>query len=154
MSENNAPEIKYDVFVSFRGEIRKGLLSHLTDAFKTKKINAFVDDKLEKGEDIWPSLVAAIERSAILLIIFSPDYASSPWCLKEVAKIIECQEKYGRTVIPVFYNIEPTHVKHQSGSYQEAFAEHATKHETEQQLWRRVLDKSAGFSGIESTNFQ
>ncbi|CAJ1975875.1 unnamed protein product [Sphenostylis stenocarpa] len=153
--DKNAPDIKYDVFVSFRGkEIRKGFLSHLTEAFAIKKINAFVDDKLEKGEAIWSSLVAAIERSAVSLIIFSPDYASSPWCLKEVAKIIECQEKYGRTVIPVFYNIEPTHVRHQSGSYQKAFAEHATKHETELQLWRCALHKSASFSGIESTNIQ
>ncbi|CAJ1975872.1 unnamed protein product [Sphenostylis stenocarpa] len=155
MSDNNNPQIKYDVFVSFRGtDIRDGFLSHLTQAFHTKKINAFVDDKLEKGEEIWPSLVAAIERSAISLIIFSPDYASSLWCLKEIAKIIECQEKYGRTVIPVFYKVTPTDVRHQSGRYQKAFAEHATKHETELQLWKRALDKSASFSGMESTKFQ
>ncbi|CAJ1975874.1 unnamed protein product [Sphenostylis stenocarpa] len=155
MSDGNNPQIKYDVFVSFRGkDIRDGFLSHLTRAFHTKKINAFVDDKLEKGEEIWPSLVAAIERSAISLIIFSPDYASSPWCLKEIAKIIECQEKYGRTVIPVFYKVTPTDVRHQSGRYQKAFAEHATKHETELQLWKRALDKSASFSGMESTKYQ
>ncbi|CAJ1975873.1 unnamed protein product [Sphenostylis stenocarpa] len=155
MSDNNNPQIKYDVFVSFRGkDIRDGFLSHLTRAFHTKQINAFVDDKLEKGEEIWPSLVAAIERSAISLIIFSPDYASSHWCLKEIAKIIECQEKYGRTVIPVFYKVTPTDVRHQSGRYQKAFAEHATKHETELQLWKRALDKSASFSGMESTKYQ
>ncbi|XP_014492775.1 disease resistance protein RLM3-like [Vigna radiata var. radiata] len=122
MSDSNVPEIKYDVFVSFRGkEIRDGFLSHLTEAFDMKKINCFLDDKLEKGAEIWPSLVTAIERSAISLIIFSPDYASSNWCLEEVLKIVECKEKYERIVIPVFYKVAPTDVRHQSGSYENSY---------------------------------
>lgn len=71
MSTNNFPQIKYDVCVSFRGDnIRHGFLSHLIDTFQRKKINAFVDDKLERGDEIWSSLVVAIEGSFISLIIF------------------------------------------------------------------------------------
>jgi len=79
MSDNNdAPQIKYDVFVSFRSkDICHEFLSHLANTFKRKNINAFVDDKLKKRGQIWPSLVRAIEGSFILFIIFSPDYASS-----------------------------------------------------------------------------
>ena len=155
-SENNTPQIKYDVFVSFRGEdIRDGFLSHLTEAFDVKKINAFVDDKLEKGEELWPSLVAAIGGSSISLIIFSPEYASSRWCLKELVTILECKEKYGHTVIPVFYHVTPTDVRHQSSQgYKEAFSEHARKRKSEVQLWRRVFEKSADLSGIESSKFR
>jgi len=156
MSNKSSTQIKYDVFVSFRGEdIRDGFLSHLTEAFDVKKINAFVDDKLEKGEELWTSLVAAIEGSSISLIIFSPDYASSRWCLKELVTIFECKEKYGHTVIPVFYHVTPTDVRHQSSdSYRKAFAEHARKHKNEVQLWRRVFKKSADLSGIESSKFR
>ncbi|XP_027903519.1 TMV resistance protein N-like isoform X2 [Vigna unguiculata] len=156
ISNNNSPKIKYDVFVSFRGEdIRDGFLSHLTEAFDVKKINAFVDDKLEKGEELWPSLVAAIGGSSISLIIFSPEYASSRWCLKELVTILECKEKYGHTVIPVFYHVTPTDVRHQSSQgYKEAFSEHARKRKSEVQLWRRVFEKSADLSGIESSKFR
>jgi len=67
---NNAPESKYDVFVSFRGEdIRHGFLGHLFKAFPQKQIHAFVDDKLKRGNDISDSLFEAIEGSFISLII-------------------------------------------------------------------------------------
>ena len=50
---DNSPQIKYDVFVSFRGEdIRHGFLGYLTEAFHQKQIHAFIDDKLEKGDEI------------------------------------------------------------------------------------------------------
>ncbi|WVZ01510.1 hypothetical protein V8G54_027579 [Vigna mungo] len=68
-SENKTPQIKYDVFVSFRDEdTRHTLLSHLIAAFQRKKICAFIDAELKREHEIWPSLVLAIERSDILLI--------------------------------------------------------------------------------------
>ncbi|KAL2340313.1 hypothetical protein Fmac_008253 [Flemingia macrophylla] len=49
--DNNTPQVKYDVFVSFRGEdVRSEFLSHLTEAFQREKIKAFVDDKNLKRE--------------------------------------------------------------------------------------------------------
>ncbi|KAL2997674.1 hypothetical protein AAZX31_09G054100 [Glycine max] len=154
MSNKAAPEIKYDVFVSFRGQdIRDGFLSHLIDTFERKKINFFVDYNLEKGDEIWPSLVGAIRGSLILLVIFSPDYASSCWCLEELVKILECREEYGRIVIPVFYHIQPTHVRHQLGSYAEAFAVHGRKQMMKVQHWRHALNKSADLAGIDSSKF-
>ncbi|RDY07885.1 TMV resistance protein N, partial [Mucuna pruriens] len=108
MSDNNAPLIKYDIFVSFRTQdINHGFLSHLTDTFERKKIDAFVDDKLERGDEIRPSLVGAIEGSFISLILFSQEYASSHWCFEELVTILECREKYGQIVIPVFYHVRP-----------------------------------------------
>eukprot|EP00256_Glycine_max_P039320 XP_006588011.1 protein SUPPRESSOR OF npr1-1, CONSTITUTIVE 1 [Glycine max] len=155
MSKNNASQTKYDVFVSFRGvDIRRGFLSHLIGTFKSKQINAFVDDKLERGEEIWPSLIEAIQGSSISLIIFSPDYASSRWCLEELVTILECKEKYGQIVIPIFYHIEPTEVRHQRGSYENAFAEHVKKYKSKVQIWRHAMNKSVDLSGIESSKFQ
>ncbi|KOM39829.1 hypothetical protein LR48_Vigan04g002700 [Vigna angularis] len=118
-------------------------IGYILQAFDVNKINAFVDDKLEKGEELWPSLVEAIEGSSISLIIFSPYYASSPWCLKELVSILQCKEKYGHTVIPVFYHVKPTDVRHQSSDgYRKAFANHERKHKNEVQLWRDVFEKN------------
>lgn len=156
MSDNNAPKIEHDVFVNFRGtDIRNTFLSHLIDYFKRNRINYYVDYKLETGEEIGPSLMLAIERSSISLIIFSQDYASSHWCLEELVKILECREKYGQIVIPVFYNVEPTEVRHQScESYRNAFAEHDGKYKNEVQIWRDALNNSSEMSGIVSSTFQ
>ncbi|XP_057435894.1 disease resistance-like protein DSC1 isoform X2 [Lotus japonicus] len=155
---NNAPHTKdkYDVFVSFRGEdIRDGFLSHLAEAFRRKKINAFVDDKLQRGEEIWPSLVGAIEGSLVSLIIFSENYASSRWCLNELVKILECRGKYEQIVVPVFYGVDPTDVRHQTGSYETAFLEHGKYFDpTMLKIWSDALNKSADLSGIKSSDSQ
>nr|WIL59981.1 nodulation protein [Melilotus officinalis] len=150
---NNTPQSKYDVFVSFRGEdIRHGFLGHLVKAFPRKQINAFVDDKLKRGDDISDSLVEAIEGSSISLVIFSQNYASSHWCLEELVKIIECKEKYGQIVIPVFYGVDPTDVRHQKKSYENAFSEIEKRYNSSQvKIWRHVLKKSANLSGITSS---
>ncbi|RDY08076.1 Disease resistance protein RPS6, partial [Mucuna pruriens] len=108
MSDNNTPKKKYDVFVSFRGiDFRRWFLSHLLTLLKVKQIISFVDDELERREEMWSSLVEAFEGSPISLIIFSQDYASSCWCLEELVTILEFGEQFGQIVIPVFYNVEP-----------------------------------------------
>ncbi|GJR62025.1 NB-ARC domains-containing protein [Tanacetum coccineum] len=85
---------KYDVFVSFRGEdIRRNFMDHLFNDFKQKGIFAFRDDnELPKGEDISPRLYKAIEESRFLIVIFSKNYASSSWCLRELVKILQCKQ--------------------------------------------------------------
>ncbi|KAL2327976.1 hypothetical protein Fmac_021403 [Flemingia macrophylla] len=155
MSDSNTPPVKSEVFVSFRGkDIREGFLSHLNDTFERKQVKAFMNDRLVRGDEIWPSLVQAIEGSFISLIIFSQNYASSRWCLEELVTILKCKEKHGQIVIPVFYDVEPTHVRHQLGSYENAFAEHGRRYKTKVQTWRQALNKSADLSGIESSKFQ
>nr|KYP52482.1 Putative disease resistance protein At4g11170 family [Cajanus cajan] len=135
MSNNNTCQTNCDVFVSFRGEdIRRRLLSHLIDTFQRRQINVFVDVKLKRGDEIWPSLVGAIQGSFISLIIFSQDYASSLWCLEELVIILECREKYGQIVIPVFKHVDPCDVRHQFGSYKIAFVEHGRKYKSKVQI--------------------
>ncbi|KAL5158177.1 Disease resistance-like protein DSC1 [Glycine soja] len=153
--DNKAPQTKYDVFVSFRGkDVRGNFLSHLIEIFKRNKINAFVDDKLKPGDEIWSSLVEAIEQSFILLIIFSQSYASSPWCLEELEAILECNKKYGRIVIPVFYQVEPADVRHQRGTYKNAFKKHEKRNKNKVQIWRHALKESANISGIETSKIR
>ncbi|KAI9075656.1 hypothetical protein K1719_042353 [Acacia pycnantha] len=104
----------YDVFLSFRGaDTRDGFTSHLYNVLKQSGIRTYRDDEdLNKGEEINPSLVQAIERSRMALVILSPDYASSRWCLDELVKIIECRITLGLVAIPISYNVDPSHVRH------------------------------------------
>jgi len=152
----DAPQSKYDVFVNFRGDdIRHSFLGHLVKEFSRKKINAFVDDKIKRGDEISHSLVEAIKGSSISLIIFSEKYASSHWCLDELVKIIECKEKYGQIVIPVFYRVRSTVVRHQKGSYETALNELKEKHNSSKvQNWKDTLKKSTYAAGIRSSEFR
>ena len=150
-SSADQPQNKYDVFISFRGEdIRFNFTSHLYEALRRNHIDTFIDYRLEKGQEVWPSLVEAIEDSTLFLVIFSQNYASSTWCLKELSKILECSKKQSHLMLPVFYRVDPSHVRKQSGSYQTAFKTHENnKSINKQQLqkWRDDLTHSANLSG-------
>ncbi|XP_073263032.1 disease resistance protein RPV1-like [Populus alba] len=116
--------IKYhDVFLSFRGEdTRVGFTSHLHAALKRKQVPTFVDDQLVRGDEISASLLRTIEEAKLSVIVFSANYASSKWCLEELAKILERRRNNGQIVIPVFYQVDPSHVRNQAGSFGDAFA--------------------------------
>ncbi|XP_021831085.1 TMV resistance protein N-like isoform X3 [Prunus avium] len=134
---------KYDVFISFRGEeTRDGFTSHLHKALLRKNIETYMDDRLEKGDDIGPALLKAIERSKIALVIFSEDYASSTWCLKELVHILGCKKKHGQIVIPIFYRIDPSHVRKQKSTY----ALKGSRDEVAN--WRAALEEAANISGF------
>ncbi|XP_028763766.1 disease resistance protein RLM3-like [Neltuma alba] len=114
------PAIKYEVFLSFRGEdTRHTFSSYLYEALRQAGIHTFMDYKLDKGDHISSSLLKTIEESEISLIIFSEDYASSTWCMDELVHIMKCKDKYGRLVIPIFYNVDPSNIRKQNGRFGE-----------------------------------
>lgn len=86
--------LKHDVFLSFRGkDTHLNFLDHLYAALIRRRISTFRDDKhLEKGISISKQLVKAIEGSKVSVVIVSPNYASSEWCLNELLKILESRK--------------------------------------------------------------
>ncbi|XP_048436909.1 disease resistance protein Roq1-like isoform X2 [Pyrus x bretschneideri] len=125
----SAPRWKYDVFLSFRGvDTRKGFVSHLHhELSKCQGITTFMDDReLEGGTSIHLELPSAIKESHIAIVVLSPNYASSKWCLDELTTILQCMEARN-SVLPVFYQTDPSDVGNQRGCFAEAFAEHEEK---------------------------
>ncbi|RXH97846.1 hypothetical protein DVH24_010171 [Malus domestica] len=147
---------KYDVFISFRGDdTRLGITSHLHAALLQKKIQTYIDNRLKRGEEIRPALLEAIEKSTISVIIFSQNYADSTWCLDELVHILKCNNREGRMVIPVFYDINPSHVRKQHGSYADAFAQLEKRFDSsidKVQKWRDALTTAANLSGFDHSN--
>ncbi|XP_019189320.1 PREDICTED: TMV resistance protein N-like isoform X2 [Ipomoea nil] len=142
---------EYDVFLSFRGEdTRKTFTDHLYSALCQTGIRTFRDDEeLRRGEYLAPELTRAIQNSRISMIVFSKDYASSRWCLDEVLQIVECKEKGKQIVFPIFYDVDPSQVRKQSGNYGLAFAKHEERFGKgdKVQKWRDALTKVADMSG-------
>ena len=143
----------FDVFLNFRGEdTRHRFLRLLYDALVEKRISTFKDDEvLERGKPIPSELLKAIEGSRFSVVIFSKNYATSSWCLDELTKIVECRQKMkGLAIFPVFFDVEPTEVRKQEGSFREAFAKHeeAFKENLEKvKKWRDALKEVANISG-------
>ncbi|KAM5555887.1 disease resistance protein RUN1-like [Rosa sericea] len=148
------PQWKYDVFLSFRGDdTRKGFTDHLYTALEDKGIITFRDDlELGKGIAISPELSTAIEESRFALIIISQNYGSSTWCLDELQKILECMEAK-EAVLPIFYHVDPSDVRKQTGPFAEAFIKHEKRFRDEKkkvQRWRDALTRVANISGWNS----
>ncbi|KAL5565392.1 hypothetical protein UlMin_028556 [Ulmus minor] len=146
---------KYDVFLSFRGEdTRNNFTDHLYSALSGKQIGAYMDKvNLKQGSEISPELLKAIEESEISIIIFSKNYASSSWCLEELVHILKCKKEKARIVLPIFVEIDPSHIRKQEESYYEAFVGHEKRFEMEKvREWRRALTEAAGLSGWVSRN--
>ena len=151
-SSTSGCNYEYEVFLSFKGtETRKTFTDHLYTALKKKGIYTFRDDeRLERGTFINEELSKAIKESRFAIVIISNDYASSSWCLTELAEIVECMEMKKLTILPVFHYVDPSDVRNQRGTFAEAFAKHEEcLKETiaDVEKWRFALTKVANIAG-------
>nr|XP_004310272.2 PREDICTED: TMV resistance protein N-like isoform X2 [Fragaria vesca subsp. vesca] len=152
-SSPRSGKLTYDVFLSFRGEdTRKNFTDHLYTALLQKGIHTFRDDEeLERGESIAPNLLKAIEESRYVIVVFSPNYADSAWCLDEVAKVADCMKEMGTKVLPVFYHVDPSEVRTQTGEhFGKAFEKHQKRYKkepTKVQRWKDALFQVGNLSG-------
>ena len=147
----------YDVFLSFRGEdTRKNFTDHLYTAFVDAGLFTFRDDEeLKRGEDIKVELPRAIQQSRTSVIVLSKGYASSRWCLDELVMILERKRRtcpgqdHRHVVLPVFYDVDPSQLRKQTGSLAKAFAWHQ-KNESLNKVnrWREALQEVADLAGM------
>ncbi|XP_031132108.1 toll/interleukin-1 receptor-like protein [Ipomoea triloba] len=144
----------YHVFLSFRGEdTHKNFVDHLYDRLNLKGLHTFKDDeRLEKGHQIAPALLQSIQESRFAVVVFSKNYASSPWCLDELTKIMECKDNLNQVVVPIFYDIDPSHVRKQTASFEGAFDEHEENFKDDEgkakvERWRKALTKAGSIVG-------
>jgi len=148
------------VFLSFRGEdTRASFISHLYASLQHAGIEVFKDDQsLQRGDDIATSLMRTIEHSQISIVVFSTNYAGSQWCLDELVKIMVSHSTTGQVVLPVFFDVDPSDVRHQTGEFGKTFRNLINKIEKEsvelnlgikyleymEIKWREELRKAAG----------
>nr|GEZ42536.1 putative Toll/interleukin-1 receptor (TIR) domain-containing protein [Tanacetum cinerariifolium] len=99
----------HDVFLSFRGaDTRNSFTDHLHKALLDANIDTFLDDaEMKTGQELKTELVSAIKTSKASIIVLSKNYASSTWCLDELALIMEQHRTTKHVVFPIFYHVEP-----------------------------------------------
>ncbi|CAL9006559.1 unnamed protein product [Prunus brigantina] len=152
-SSNASRYCRYHVFLSFRGEdTRKTFTDHLYMALVNEGFRTFRDDdEVERGEGIKPELQKAIKHSRTSVIVFSKNYTSSRWCLDELVMILERKRRTSddHVVLPVFYDVDPSHVRKQTGSLAKAFARHQKSQPLQKvKAWREALAEVADLAGM------
>ncbi|XP_028785744.1 TMV resistance protein N-like [Neltuma alba] len=145
-------EWTYDVFLNFRGEdTRHGFIGTLNKELDRKGVHTFFDDKeIGIGDEITPTLLKAIQESRMAITVFSREYASSTFCLNELVQIHQCIKKNGRLVWPIFYDVEPSEVRHQRGKYGQALVTHrqnSRADEEKMKSWKHALHEIADLKG-------
>ncbi|RDX75333.1 TMV resistance protein N, partial [Mucuna pruriens] len=132
----------FEVFLSFRGEdTRASFVSHLHASLRNAGIIVFMDDhSLPRGDEISHSLSRAIEQSECSVVVFSRNYAESGWCMKELEKIMKCNRTIGQVVVPVFYDVNPSDVRYQTGEFGKGFEKLQTRISTKREMsrYRRI----------------
>ena len=111
------------MFLSFRGkDTRERFASHLYTSLQNAGIYAFRDDnEIQPGEKISLYLLEAIRQSRICIVVLCSNYGSSSWRMQELEEIMKCRRRWGLVVIPVFYEVDPSEVKHQNGRFGDGF---------------------------------
>lgn len=146
----------YDVFINHRGpDVKNTFASHLTRSLISQGLQVFFDkQELEVGHEIPSEIKAAIQGSSVYVAIFSPHYVESHWCLNELDMIGES----GKTIIPVFYNVEPSDLRVESkakeGAYAKAFHEKKQRYPIQTiEKWKGALSHVSNISGLELKTF-
>nr|XP_029148435.1 TMV resistance protein N isoform X2 [Arachis hypogaea] len=144
----------YDVFLSFRGkETHSKFISHLYASLENAGIYVFKDENgLARGENLSISLLKTIGESKTSIIILSPNYAFSRWCLQELEDIMICCKNKTQKVLPVFYHIDPSEVRNQTGKFGQAFdnlmKRYPDKIKGKEQSWRKALREVGCIAGL------
>ncbi|GAU25079.1 hypothetical protein TSUD_257730 [Trifolium subterraneum] len=145
---------RYQIFISFRGgDTRHVFTNHLHYALCQKGFVTFKDDESLEGGVPIEKLLDDIEESRFAIVILSKNYADSEWCLKELVKILECKDKESKNqlVLPIFYEVPPTDVRHVRNSYADAMAKHVNNGKDSYRVltWKKALYDICTLTGFE-----
>ncbi|KAK9807677.1 hypothetical protein WJX72_005946 [[Myrmecia] bisecta] len=94
-----------DVFISQCGpDTKLGFVSHLEVLLKRQNVRVFVDNHvLFPGDAAWQTMQAVLRSARIQLIVLSPGYQQSWYCMETLRIAMETPHR----VRPVFFGVRP-----------------------------------------------
>ncbi|CAI9088553.1 OLC1v1022904C1 [Oldenlandia corymbosa var. corymbosa] len=100
------PRRPCEVFINHRGiDTKRTIASLLYDHLVRLGARPFLDNKnMKPGDKLFDKIDDAIKGCKVGVLVFSPRYCESHFCLHELALIIEAKKK----VIPIFCDVKPS----------------------------------------------
>ncbi|KAF7849238.1 hypothetical protein BT93_L1055 [Corymbia citriodora subsp. variegata] len=142
----------YEVFLNFRGpDTRLTIADTLYNDMIHAGIRVFKDnEELRFGEEIRGGLLQAINDCRIYIPIFSKNYASSKWCLRELAHIVELsRDDDEKVILPIFWDVDADDVKLKTKLYRKALRKHkSTSGKDLAKKWKKALREVAKIRGM------
>ncbi|XP_039165672.1 disease resistance protein RPV1-like [Eucalyptus grandis] len=115
------------------------------------------DDELRVGQKIKEELPRAIKNSRIYMPILSRNYASSKWCLTELATMVEMASKPNGTkeILPIYLDVNSDDVKLKTPLYRDVFVQHETNFGADQvKAWRDALLEIEEIKRLDLKNYR
>ncbi|XP_031116705.1 disease resistance protein RML1A-like [Ipomoea triloba] len=140
---------EFSVFLSFTGETRTSFSDHLYTSLQEAGVLTFRDKEgIREGNDISDESKQAIEGSEISIVVFSKNYAQSICCLDELVKMVECKQKLGQKILPIFYHVTPSEVRKHTGEFGIALDQYIEQFGEETvNVWKAALTTVADLNG-------
>lgn len=143
----------FDVVLHFSAEeeTRNFFVSDLYRSLSEKGVTTYYkDDKLEKGLSYFGSDLQ-IRESKVAVVVVSQSYPTSSSCLNELQTILDFHDEGQLSVLPIFYKIDPSDIRKQTGDVADAFKELGEEYPDDKvQAWRISLTKLTNISGLDS----
>nr|XP_022302644.1 toll-like receptor 6 [Crassostrea virginica] len=107
-------DFKYDAFVSYADEDRQFVLKMISKLEGEKNIRFCIHHRdFVPGYDIAENIITAVNKSKKTIIILSPNYIKSSWCMYEL-HIAKMEEIYSRdkenVLFLIFYEAVPAEI--------------------------------------------
>ncbi|MED6110185.1 hypothetical protein PIB30_040672 [Stylosanthes scabra] len=102
------------------------------------------------GDQVDSTLMEAIKRSRMFIVVMSENYVSSSWCLMELEEMLKYSNNgTKRPIFPIFYHVEPAEVRHQiSEKSKKAMEDHERRVGIDKvKEWKLALSTLCGLSG-------
>ncbi|XP_058202826.1 probable 2' cyclic ADP-D-ribose synthase BdTIR [Rhododendron vialii] len=98
-----------DVFISHRRiDTYRNVAGLLYDHLSRLNFRPFLDSKsMKPGDKLFEKIDAAIRDCRVGIVVFSPNYCDSYFCLHELHMMMECRKK----VLPIFVNVKPSELR-------------------------------------------
>ncbi|ERM96709.1 TMV resistance protein N [Amborella trichopoda] len=132
------------VFLNFCDEdTGKSFVAHLNNALTESGISTFFFSQRGQGEE---EMERAIRECEVLIAVFSTNYASSSLCLNQLSYLMSLPATSMKSILPVFYDVEPFHVRRQEGPFKGALEFHKKKNGSDEEIilnWRNAFQQVA-----------
>ncbi|GLJ48057.1 hypothetical protein SUGI_1014710 [Cryptomeria japonica] len=158
-SSSRRKRLPYDIFINHHGgDAKHKIANSIYRSLDATGLRVLLDkDELKPGDFFPRALEEAMRSASLHIAIFSEHYAESPWCLAELAFMLETGTKF----IPIFYHVDPATLRWAikgKGRYAEALSKYEMKSSDEhekkrryssEQLehWKWALHKASFFTG-------
>uniref|UniRef100_A0A0D3D082 TIR domain-containing protein n=1 Tax=Brassica oleracea var. oleracea TaxID=109376 RepID=A0A0D3D082_BRAOL len=119
-SSSSSATPEFDVYLSCAEDTRKGLVSHLYRSLSQRGITTYTHAK-------------------VAVVVVSRSYLASAWCLNELQTILNFLDIGRLLVLPIFYGVDPSNVKNQTGAAEEPFRKLGEKYPEKDHAWRMAL---------------